>query len=42
MNDIYAEPPDSYTPTLADLAAALGLLAGAITFIAYRRWRWTS
>ena len=42
MTDIYNEPPDSYVVTLADVAAALGLLAGALAFVAYRKWRWTS
>lgn len=41
MNDLYDDTrPDSYTPTLGDLAAAVGLVLGALTFVAYRRWRW--
>jgi hypothetical protein len=28
--------------TAARIAAALGLLAGALTIVAYRRWRWVA
>lgn len=31
---------DGYLPTLHDVAAALGLVLGALTFVAWRRWRW--
>ncbi len=28
--------------TAARIAAALGLLLGALTIVAYRKWRWVS
>lgn len=33
-------PPDSHVPTLGQVGAALGLLAGAAAWVCWWRWRY--
>lgn len=36
------EPPDSYTPTITDIGAAISILVGIAAVILWRRVRWTT